>query len=374
MTRTSLLQSSRSDNQGLANRLRERIQRNGPITFYEWMKAALYDPIDGYYRRTDRVRQGRAGDYRTAPELSPLFAATFVRYFAKLFAELGYSNELTIFEAGAGDGDFAFGVLSSLQKYHRDVFLSTTYVIDEVSCDSRTRASERLALFSERVEFRSFADLTQRAECGIIFSNELIDAFPVHRVVCRKGDLRELWVDWQTNQFVWIECDVTAAAVDCLQGCNIKLADGQIIEVNLDAEKFISSAASVLKAGFVITVDYGAERAELLAAKHRFHGTLRGFRRQQLINDPLSHPGEQDLTTTVDWTQIREAGEVAGLETVRFERLDKFLLAEGLLDELETHAAGLPDSRALRLRTSVRELIMPPGMAASFQVLVQKRT
>ncbi len=234
MTRTSLRQGSRSSNQGLADRLRERIQREGPITFYEWMKAALYDPIDGYYCNAERVRQGRGGDYRTSPEISPLFATTFARYFAQLFVELGSPEELTIFEAGAGEGDFAFGILSSWQKDHRSLFDSTTYVIDEFGGHSRSRAADRLAPFSEKVKFRSLSEIKEPVDSGIVFSNELIDAFPVHRVICRKGNWRELCVDWMRDHFAWIECDVTPPVADYFRRLD-RPRDGQIIEVNLEA-------------------------------------------------------------------------------------------------------------------------------------------
>src|SRR2546425_13364067 len=108
------------------------------------MQAALYDRREGYYCRSDLNRQGRAGDYRTGPETSPLFATTFARYFAKLFAELGSPPSWTIFEVGAGAGEFARGVLSSLKSFYPAVFVSTRYIIDEVSADCRTRAALRL--------------------------------------------------------------------------------------------------------------------------------------------------------------------------------------------------------------------------------------
>jgi SAM-dependent MidA family methyltransferase len=151
------------------------------------------------------------------------------------------------------------------------------------------------------------------------------------------------------------------------------LAAGQIVEVNLNAENFLARASARLENGFVITIDYGAERDELMSATHRFAGTLRAFYRHRLIEDPLINPGEQDLTTTIDWTQIRAAGARVGLQTLRHERLDQFLMREGLLDELERRASRVSDLDALRLRTSAREMIMPHGLAASFQILVQKR-
>src|SRR5207244_1077366 len=119
------------------------------------MQAALYDESEGYYCRPGLVRQGRAGDYRTAPESSPLFAATLARYFAKLFTELffelGSPLTWTIFEAGAGGGEFAHGVLKNLKAHYPEVFSATSYVIDEVSAVTRSRAAERLSEFAERL-------------------------------------------------------------------------------------------------------------------------------------------------------------------------------------------------------------------------------
>src|SRR5882757_1006613 len=142
-------------NDSLAARLRARVERDGPINFRDWMAAALYDERDGYYCRPGPGRQGRSGDYRTAPETSPLFAATFAWYFSKLFAdslfELGPTPAWTIFEAGAAGGEFAHVVLKSLSENYPEVFAGTTYMIDEVSLAERRRASVRLAEFGDHV-------------------------------------------------------------------------------------------------------------------------------------------------------------------------------------------------------------------------------
>lgn len=353
------------------------------------MSAALYDETDGYYSGT-RFRQGRAGDYRTAPGISPLFAATLAGYFAKLFAQLGSPQSFTIVEAGAGSGEFAHGVLSALQSHHPEIFATTAYMIDEISAGSRARAAERLAEFHGKVTFGSFGSSSvgegksprlalprgrpSDTDATIVFSNELIDALPVHRVTRRSGNLRELCVGLAENAFVWVDGEPNQIVSDYCQRAGLDLAENQIAEINLAAEKFISRAAASIERGFVVTVDYGAERDDLLNAPHRFAGTLRAFHRHQLIEEVLARPGEQDLTSTVDWTQLREAGERVGLQTVRHERLDKFLLQEGLLDKLEELAASAKDDvEALQLRTSARELIMPESLAASFQILVQEK-
>lgn len=361
----------------LAARLSARIEREGPISFRAWMQAALYDESAGYYYRPDRVRQGRAGDYRTAPETSPLFAAIFASYFSKLFADLylglGSPPTWTIFEAGAGGGDFAYGVLSTLRAKYPDVFQATSYVIDEVSPATRRRAAERLSDFAERVTFQSFSEINTPVIGGVCFSNELVDAFPVHRVSFRNGKLRELYVGLSANDFVWVEHEPGPQVVDYYQRAELQLAEGQITEINLEAEAYVSRAAGLFERGFLVTVDYGAEQQDLLNSPDRFVGTLRAFRRHQLIDNVLANPGQQDLTTTVNWTQIKEAGRWAGLRAIRFERLDQFLSDEGfaVFSEMISHTTDAVE--AVRLNIGAREMIFPNGMAAAFQVLVQEK-
>ena len=190
----------------------------------------------------------------------------------------------------------------------------------------------------------------------------------------RNGKLRELCVGLSQNDFAWVECDPEQRVAEYCGRIELRLAEGQIAEINLAAEEFVPRAAGLFERGVLVTVDYGVERGELLDSPDRFNGTLRAFHRHQLITSVLASPGEQDLTTTIDWTQVREAGTRAGLRTIRFELLDQFLLSEGLLQRLSERLAQTQDQvEALRLSTSAREMIMPHGLAASFQVLVQKK-
>lgn len=358
----------------LEARLRERIQREGPISFYEWMKAALYDEREGYYC-APRVRQGRTGDYRTAPETGPLFAATFADYFAKLSSELGSPGQFTIVEVGAGSGDFAQGVLTTLKAEHPQLFAATRYIAEESGASSREQCALRLAAFRDRVTVRKPRSATGGPITGVVFSNELIDAFPVHRVVMRENRLRQLFVGTDDSKFVWQESELGEAIAAYVDRIDLNLSDGQIAEINLDAEAFIAWAAASLELGYLITVDYGAERDELLNSPDRQRGTVRAFRAHQFVDDIFANPGQQDLTTTIDWTQIREAGERAGLRTRRFDRLDQFLISEGLLDRIAAITKSVVDTaEALQLTTGARELIMPNRMAASFQVLVQEKS
>lgn len=381
----------------LAARLLERIRRKGPMTFRDWMDAALYDPREGYYARRGFERWGRAGDYRTSPERTPLFAATFARYFTRLHEELGSPGRLLLVEAGGGAGRFARTLLDTLRRDATRLYDSALYVLDERGADSRRRAAALLAPHSARVEFRRIEDLTadRRGAASetkepaaparthahargafVLFSNELLDALPVHRVVVRGGRLRELYVcEGEGGGFVWVEDEPSTPRLAAhFEGLGLAPAEGQLAEVCLEVEGWFARAASLGGRGFVLTVDYGDDARALLDAPHRRCGTLRAFAGHRLVEDLLASPGEQDLTATVNWTQAVKAGEAAGLETVALERLDAFLMKAGLLEQLERECALAGDAAEVAaLRLGAREMILPGGMAASFQVLIQKK-
>ncbi len=353
----------------LAERLRELIRREGPITFHEWMKAALYDPAGGYYQRSDLERWGREGDYRTSPERSEVFAATFARYFAKLYDKVERPEKWTIVECGAGDGRFAAGVLRTLADRFPVVFAATQYVLYELSDDARKRAQKRLIEFDDRVQFSS--ELPP-VKCGIYFSNELLDAFPVHRLIKGEEGVSELYVSIASNgELEWTTGPLSRQR---LGEYSLNLAPGQIVEINLDIDDWLVQVVAKLEQGFVITVDYGAEADNLFDPVRHPHGTLRAFSRHGFVENVLSQPGEIDITASVNWTQVKRVGERLGLEVVEFASQDKFLLNEGLLEELEYLLTRTADAtEKVALTTGAREMILPGGMASSFQVLVQER-
>ena len=354
----------------LAEHLRELIRREGSIAFHDWMRAALYDPRGGYYQGADRKRWGREGDYRTSPERSELFAATFARYFVKL------DHELTIVECGAGDGSFAAGVLRTLRDQFPSRFADTRYVVYEVSDDARRRAQERLSEFGERVQFCADWDRVS-VRSGVYFSNELLDAFPVHRVIRSDDGLSELYVTVDSDgKFVWSTGPLsTPRLAEFISAYSIELVPGQIIEINLAIDDWLREVSAKVDKGFLITVDYGAEASELYDATLRPEGTVRGFSRHGFVDDLLSEPGEYDLTSSVNWTQVKTVGERLGWHVIEFASQDKFLLNAGLLDQLQhrlDHART--EAEKASLTVGAREMILPGAMASSFQVLVQKRS
>ena len=328
----------------LAERLRELIRARGPIPFRDWMDAALYDPEFGYYTRGDLKRWGREGDYRTSAERSELFAATFARYFAKLYDDLGRPPQWTIVEGGAGDGTFARRVQRALAEWYPRVFEATHYKVSESG---------------------DVIDPSPSSPC-LYFSNELLDAFPVHRLT-NEGELY-VTLD-EKGHFVWQVGPLSTPRL-----AQFNLAAGQVIEVNLAIDDWLASVVENLNPEYVITVDYGAEATELYDPTLRPNGTLRAFSKHGFVDDVLSAPGEYDITSSVNWTQVKATGERLGLRVVEFESQDRFLLKAGLLEALQyrTEQAST-DSEKLKLAVDAREMILPGNMASSFQVLVQRR-
>jgi SAM-dependent MidA family methyltransferase len=363
------------DSQTLTERLCDQIRRQGPMTFRDWMESALYDKAQGYYCRKDLARWGREGDYRTSPETTLLFAATFARYFAELFHDAGSPTSFTLVEVGGGAGHFASELLETLSRRFPRVFDAITYVFDEVSEDSRDRAAERLVSFHDKVEFKQLSRLSA-FEPGIVFSNELLDAFPIHRVTLRGGILLELYVGLGDNsRFEWVEGPPSTPRLAAfLERFQVQLSEGQIAEVNLGLEDWFGLVSQKLKCGYLVTVDYGLAATELYDSLARRNGTLRAFLRHEFAANVLSLPGEQDITSSVDWTAAMSLGRGLGFESCVFDRQDRFLLRCGLLEELELRVAQeAGEGEKMRLRTSVRDMILPGGMASSFQVLVQRR-
>jgi len=338
------------------------------------MQAALYDPDLGYYNRSDLIRWGRAGDYRTSPELSSLFAATFAKFFASIFRQLGEPARWTIVESGAGSGELAAGVLNVLKESYPAIFAATRYVIDDQSPDAERLARERLAPVDNRIEFCSIGEVGE-VHPGIFFSNELVDAFPINLVTVQNGELRELYVELDPEmRFRFLAGPLSTQTLrEFLNKHRIDLKEDQVIEVNLQVSDWLSSIAQKLTSGYVITVDYGAEQKELYGLPERFKGTLRAFQRHRFV-EVLSEPGRNDITATVNWTQVMEAGDQVGLTTTSLIGLDQFLLREGFLEELQRRLAeSNSEVEKLKLTTEARDMILPTGMASHFQVLVQKK-
>jgi len=308
--------------------LAAEIARSGPLPFPRFMETALYHPVHGYYRRP-RDPFGKAGDFYTAEQIQPVFGILIAARIRQLYREMGAPSDFTVVELGAGRREMA------------EAFAEWRYV--PVDIDSGE--------FPENLR-------------GVVFSNEFFDALPVDVAVFRDGAFRRQCVDLREGRFVWHEDgDVPPEAAEYLRAYFPAPQEGQWYEINLPALAWMDRIAGALRAGYVMTVDYGYTRAEAV----RFpHGTLMGYRRHTALEDVLQEPGLRDITAHVNFTALEERGRLRGLRTESFSTLAQVLLAAG---EPDRFAAALGPDNDLRRRLQLKTLLF--GMGETFRVLLQ---
>lgn len=355
----------------LGEKIAQHIQREGPISFRHFMDMALYDPQWGYYSRCREI--GARGDYYTAANVHPLFGECLANQFLSLLGELGPTPEVTIVEVGAGTGRLAADVLGGLRRMAPELAGRIEYVIAERSPALRQVQRENLKPFS-RVTWQSLDEREAASVRGIIFSNELVDALPVHRLIRQGKRIRELLVDWRDGQFHWTVGELTDPRLrEVLARWEAPLRDGQIIEVNLEACEYLQRAATLLEEGYVVTIDYGDIRARLYTPE-RDRGTLRCFYRHLVHDDPFVRVGEQDITTSVDFTLLMEWGERVGLSVIRFMTQREFLMNQGILERLAQMVGQERGVAGLASMLSAKHLLMPGAWGDHFKLLIQRKS
>lgn len=358
----------------LERRLIERIAREGPITFRDFMYAALYDPEFGYYN-TERLKIGPTGDYYTSSNVHPAFGAVLAQSFAQGWA--GPDEPLTIVEMGPGTGQLAFDVLSAMRDEHPALFEHLTYVLVDASPAMRGRQRDKLEPFADQVRWSELDELERAPVSGIVFSNEFVDALPVHRARFMNGALKELFVTTDSSDeparlsAVWDEPS-TARLSDYAERIGMAVREEQVIEINLDAVDWLARITRVLTRGLLMTIDYG-DVAQRLYTPDRRAGALRSFYRHRLIDSPLERVGEQDITASVNFTALIDYGRDFGLELVSYERQTAFLIRMGLIERVAAEHGAQESPDDLKERLAVKNLFVPGGVSDSFQVLIQRR-
>jgi SAM-dependent MidA family methyltransferase len=346
--------------------IRDEIARTGPLTFARFMEIALYDPARGYYRGTV-ARPGRAGDFLTAPEASPIFGRTLARFARGVHAAIGGPGTFTIREHGAGTGALAAPLVAEL--------LSTDggpeaidYLVAEV--EPARLGAVRAALAGQSAVTVEPAD--GRPSDGLVIANEVLDALPTHRVLRRGGDLREILVGSRPDgELVDVEANPsTPALASRLAAESIELADGQRAEICLAVDGWIERAAADLTRGALLLIDYGHPAADLYDPKRRAAGTLATYLGHRVGDEPYRSVGRQDITAHVDVTAVERAALAAGLDhlgsTTQAEFLTRLGAGELLVAEQTRPGANL--QAYLETRSALVRMI-DPGAMGRFRVM-----
>jgi SAM-dependent MidA family methyltransferase len=352
--------------------LKAKLAADGPMTFAQFMELALYQPEHGYYEQP-ASRLGKRGDFFTSVSVGPLFGSLWAGQFAQ-WAWPAHDQSLIWLEAGAHDGQLAADFLMALKQQQPDCWERMEYWVLEPSARRQKWQAEALQGWHPKVKwFARWADLPATGVCGVVFSNELLDAFPVHRLGWsrKSGSWFEWGVTWESGRFEWIPMpgnpEVAAELSDAPPELLAVLPDGFMVDLCPDATLWWEEAARRLRSGWLVAVDYGLT-AEQRFAPGRANGTLRAYTGHRLATDVLARPGEQDLTADVNFSALIKAGERMGLHLDTFVTQSQFLTRIGA----QMWAAGVAwDAAQTR---QFQTLTHPEHLGRAFRVLVQRRS
>jgi len=342
---------------GLSARIAAEILDSGPMRFSRLMELALYDPLEGYYA-SGRAAVGRKGDFFTSVSLGPVFGEMLAGQFMEMWETLGRPPDFTLVEQGANDGRLAADVLDSLAQ---TPLADARFVIIEPFAPLREAQQQRLA--GRRVEWvPSPADLLPFS--GVHFSNELFDALPVDLLEARDGI-------WKTLRVAVREDEFQLEPAETLDPAWPARPDGFRAELRIGQRELLADIATKMQRGFLLAIDYGMTREELLAP-HRSGGTLACYSAHQRDSAPLERIGEKDLTAHVDFTALAADARACGLEPVAFTDQHHFLVgaATSLLQSLDGRTPTPESTKKLR---TLRTLLHPETMGTQFKVLLASK-
>jgi len=366
----------------LLNEIIQTIQKSkqNRITFYQFMKMALYYPELGYYTK-DRTKIGKKADFYTSTSVGPVFGKTLANHFLELLPYTHDGQDYHLFEMGGGDGRLARDILDEMKEKQPGIYDRVTYYMLESSPYHKKLQYGHLKDHAEHLIWLNDLEELPAPFQGIIFSNELVDAFPVHKVREWEGRLQEIYVTWDEREATFkevIDEPSSKRLADYFKEQNIRLREGQTAEVNLEAIEWLKNVSAKLHKGYLLTIDYGYP-AEELYASHRHEGTLMCYH-QHLANDnPYQNIGDQDITTHVNFSLLINLGEHLGLEPVWFTTQGYFLLNNGILNylhEIEMESLEKRDlfqDQSLKVNRAIRQLITPGEMGETFKVLLQQK-
>ena len=359
----------------LVDAIRHEVAASGPISFARFMERCLYAPGLGYYS-AGRLKFGKDGDFITAPELGSLFARCVARALAPALRACG--GDAVWFELGGGSGAFARDCLLELQALDA---LPRHYWLLEPSADLRERQRERLQAGLPAELFARCAWLDrppQHAWSGILFANEVLDALPITRFTLHDGEVFEEHVDVNAKgAFVRVDRPADALVAGAVRHLQRHLGrefeDGYRSEVLPQLPWWLEAIAGEQTRGAVLFVDYGYVRREFYLPERR-DGTLLCHYRHRAHDDPLILPGLQDITASIDFTALAEAGIGAGFEPVSYAFQSEFLVASGL-DAAFAGARETAADEAARyaLAQQVKRLTLPGEMGERFQAMLFAR-
>jgi len=364
------------DDSALREIILARVRERGQLTFAEFMAASLYEPGLGYYTSPGK-KVGAEGDFYTSSNVHQVFGRLIAREIHRMWQTMGEPERFDVVEVGAGNGRLAADIMDTLAELDRRFYETVTCRLIEAEPTLRELQRELLAAHLGRVVWSEPADLAEGrlSFAGCLYSNELIDSFPVHLVEMTGDGLREVYVTNAGDELREILGEPSTPELAAYLGqLGIVLITGQRVEINLAAPVWLKSVVQSLSRGFVMTIDYGY-LAEELYAPIRMNGTLLCYFRHTIEENPYIRLGRQDMTSHVDFSTLIRVGEALGLGKVWYGEQYRFLMGTGMLEELMAmEARAATEEERLKNRLTLKKLMLPDGgMGDTFKVLIQAK-
>nr|WP_267384206.1 class I SAM-dependent methyltransferase [Cyanobacterium sp. uoEpiScrs1] len=347
------------------------------ITFADYMNLALYHPEEGYYS-SGRANIGTQGDFFTASSLGEDFGELLAEQFLEMWELLGSPKTFNLIEVGAGSGLCAADILKYLHDNYPNFYEIISYIIVEEAQGLIRKQESILSLTGKenKVRWKSWDEIEDLSITGCIFSNELIDAFPVHLITIKNKELTEIYVTQSEGKIKEVISDLsTTRIIEYFKLIDINLksnryAENYRTEVNLGALDWLEKICGKLKRGYLLTIDYG-----YIASKYyhpqRHKGTLQCYYKHRHHNNPYVNIGQQDITSHTNFTALEKQGQLLNIETIKFTQQGLFLMGLGLgtrLSALSTGKYSFLD--VIKRRDTLHQLIDPMGLGG-FGVLLQ---
>ena len=350
--------------------IRDIIHLDGPITFDRFMELALYSSVSGYYRLHTPI--GPTGDYFTSPTAHPLFGTLLAAQLLQMWELLGKPSTFTVLEAGAGNGIMARDIVNASQAASPEFSQALRYVaLDYAAPNNLPSNFQRLTA----------ANLPVQGLIGCVLTNELLDAFPVHRFQVHDDRILEVFVDASNDRFVEVLQEPSnPLIVERVIATSHVLPEGYKGEVCLRTDSWLTEASAALERGFVLTIDYGGTAKELYFPQ-REGGTLRCHYQHVVSGNAYVRVGRQDITAHVDFTALKGIGDLCGLEVLGYTTQREFLQNLGADSYVEALASksraqssyesgALPRQEYMANRMGMQELLQSEGLG-NFKVMAQ---
>lgn len=359
--------------------IKAEIAELSAISFHHYMSLCLYHPDYGYYR-SGKTRVGREGDFYTSAYVGEIMGEQLAETILRLAGERFAGREIVeVVDWGGGTGRLSRSMMDAwLKRGEAGSRFSLTVI--EGNPEHRTMASEQLAAYIEKGIARVIGEQPEELPDWddrpvIVVANELLDAFPVHRIVRCEGKVWECGVAWDEKAETFTPCLLPQSETnwsEWLEEQNIALLEGQTFEVNLAAARWIRALSMCMNQALLILIDYGDDGEEL-SAPHRMDGTLLCYAKHRAHNDPYRTPGEQDITAHVNFSHMRQAAEQSGWRQLWYGTQKRFLIESGVMDKLSEHRIADPFNPIAKRNRAIRQLLLSDGMSELFKVQILER-